>query len=233
MDRTTFKKDHQEETISRWSSRSSNILFWSYTIGKGPYKGIIANQEIRKVGLSETHASGNREASTHNDWWKPTDGTSTSKKNQDGQRMMKSENFFRVPNPDDESTVFFLSRWSWSDDFFFRQIFKGGCTHVVATTVCTTVIVQKNTLTCRTHIFLLHSLSAHIRTCSYGCTYTHAFKRHEKQVFVAWVSLFSISPSPFSCFTRLCCSCTVTSRPLLTTTSLTIPSTRSCRSCLS
>ena len=30
-------------------------------------KSMIENQEIRKVGLSETHASGNREASTHND----------------------------------------------------------------------------------------------------------------------------------------------------------------------
>ena len=43
-----------------------------------------------------------------------------------------------------------------------------------------------------------------------------------------------ISPSPFSWFTRLCscCSLTVTSRPLPTTTSttsLTIPSTPSCR----
>ena len=34
---------------------------------------------------------------------------------------------------------------------------------------------------------------------------------------------------PFSRFTYLCCSHTVTSRPLLTTTSLTIPSTCSCR----
>ena len=42
-------------------------LILIYTIGKGPHKGIIENQEIRKVGLSETHASGNREASTHND----------------------------------------------------------------------------------------------------------------------------------------------------------------------
>ena len=42
-------------------------FFESYTIGKGPYKGIIENQENRKVGLSETHASGNREASTHSD----------------------------------------------------------------------------------------------------------------------------------------------------------------------
>ena len=34
---------------------------------KSPYKGIIENQEMMKVGLSETHASENREASTHND----------------------------------------------------------------------------------------------------------------------------------------------------------------------
>ena len=56
--------------MSWWSSRSSNGLHWSYTVGKGPYKGIIENQLIRKVGLSETHASGNRVASTHNEWWK-------------------------------------------------------------------------------------------------------------------------------------------------------------------
>ena len=56
--------------ISWWSSRSSNALFLSYIVGKGPYKGIIENQEKRKVGPSETHASGNREASSHNDWWK-------------------------------------------------------------------------------------------------------------------------------------------------------------------
>ena len=31
-----------------------------------------------------------------------------AKKNQDGQRMMKSENFFRVPNQDDESKIFFV-----------------------------------------------------------------------------------------------------------------------------
>ena len=56
--------------MSWWSSRRSNGLFWSCTSGKGPHKGIIENQENRKVGVSETHASGNREASTHNDWWK-------------------------------------------------------------------------------------------------------------------------------------------------------------------
>ena len=38
----------------------------------------------------------------------PTDGTSTSKKDQDGHGMMKSENFSRVPNPDDELKKFFV-----------------------------------------------------------------------------------------------------------------------------
>ena len=56
--------------MSWWFSRNSNGPYWSYTVGNGPYKGIIENHGIRKVGLSETHASGNREASTHNDWWK-------------------------------------------------------------------------------------------------------------------------------------------------------------------
>ena len=37
--------------------------------------------------------------------------------------------------------------------------------------MCTTEGVH--TLTCCTHIFLLHSLSAHIRTFSCACTYTH------------------------------------------------------------
>ena len=36
---------------------------------KNLYKVIIENQEIRKACLSETHALGNREASTHNGWW--------------------------------------------------------------------------------------------------------------------------------------------------------------------
>ena len=51
-----------------------------HNIGKGPYKGIIGNKKIMKVCLSETHASGNREAFTYNIDGKPTDGTSTSKK---------------------------------------------------------------------------------------------------------------------------------------------------------
>ena len=45
---------------------------------------------------------------------KPTDGTSTSKKDQDGHGMRKSENFFQgvlyihSPNPDDELKIFFV-----------------------------------------------------------------------------------------------------------------------------
>ena len=55
--------DPNPQTVCRYDPQEAQMAF-------GPYKGIIANQEIRKVGLSETHASGNREASTHNDWWK-------------------------------------------------------------------------------------------------------------------------------------------------------------------
>ena len=51
---------------------------------------------------------------------KPTDGTSTSKKGQDGHGTMKSENFKGVlyilsSDPDDELKNF-LSRWPWSDE---------------------------------------------------------------------------------------------------------------------
>ena len=92
---------------------------------------------------------------------KPTDGTSTSKKDQDGHGVMKSENCSRVPNPDDELNIF-LSRWSWSDEcWFFRQIFRVR-THVVATTICTTVEC--------TYTQLLH---AHFSAQS-ACTITFA-----------------------------------------------------------
>ena len=52
---------------------------------------------------------------------KPTDGTSTSNKDQHGHGTMKSENckgvlYIHSPKPDDELYDFFLSRWSWSDE---------------------------------------------------------------------------------------------------------------------
>ena len=58
-----------------------------------------------------------------------------------------------------------------------------------------------HTLTCCTHIFLLHSLSAHIRTSSCVCTCTHGSSVC-KNVF-AYVSFLFISLSPFSCLTHL------------------------------
>ena len=146
-------KSYQEETISRWSSRSSSGLFWYYTIGKGPYKGTIENQEIMKVCLSETHASGNREACTHHDWWKANWWNKYSKKDQDGHGMMKSKIFFLekgVSHPGDELKNF-LSRWSWSDEcwYFSRQSFSRFRAHAVATTVCT-MGVHKHSLVART-----------------------------------------------------------------------------------
>ena len=56
-------------------------------------------------------------------------------------------------------------------------------------------------------------------------TYSHG-TRCQKSSFHT-CRFLSISPSPFSCVTHLCCPRTVMSRPLLTTTSLTVPSTRS------
>ena len=85
--------------------------------------------------------------------------------------------------------------------------------------MCTTVCVH--TLTCRTQIFL-PVYFAHLHAC-----YIHAGSVCKK-VF-AHVSCLSISTSLFSRFTLPCCSCTVTSRPIPTTTSLTTPSTSSCR----
>ena len=98
-------------------------------------------------------------------------------------------------------------------------------THVVATTVCATGSVLHahffwctyTARTLRTFVCVLHTCMAELRQKG------SLDECHN-------------SPSrflPLSCFTRLCCSHTVTSRPLPTTTSLTIPSTRSCRTYLS
>ena len=93
------------------------------------------------------------------------------------------------------------SRWSWSDEFCF--LWKGFRTQVVVTTVCATGR-DVHTLCCRTHI-----LSAHIRTSS--CVHIHAWLKVEK-VCCMRMSLISISPSPFPCFTlHPCCSRTDTS----------------------
>ena len=62
----------------------------------------------------------------------------------------------------------------------------GGCTHTPS----------------RTHIFFA------LLPC---VTYRHEHAWHK--VFAVRMSYLSISPSPFSCFTRRCCSRTVTSTP--------------------
>ena len=87
------------------------------------------------------------------------------------------------------------------------------------------------TLICRTHILLRtgHSLrtSAHLHAC-----HIPAWLKYVKRAF-AHVSHLSISLSLSRVSPIPCCSRTVTSRVLPTTTSLAIPSTRSCRTYLS
>ena len=146
---------------------------------------------------------------------KPTDGSSTSKKDQDGQGMMKSENFltgFRTQTTN--WRIFFCQdgRGVMNVDFFLDRIFSteflGFRTHVVATTVCTTGVYTHSPVA-RTFFCCTVCLrtSAHLHAC-----HTHAWLEVPRRFF-AHVSRLSISPSPFSCITHLCCSCTVTSRP--------------------
>ena len=60
---------------------------------------------------------------------KPTDGTSTSKKDQDRHGMMNSENFERVPNPDDELNMFFCQggHGVMNVDIFSTDFFLSAC----------------------------------------------------------------------------------------------------------
>ena len=78
------------------------------------------------------------------------------------------------------------------------------------------------------HSLYIHPLVARTFSCCTVClrTSAHIFMRGSRvpERFFAHLSFLHISPSPYSCLTRLCCSRTVTSRPLPTTTSLTIPS---------
>ena len=108
---------------------------------------------------------------------KPTDGTSTSKKDQDGHGMMKCENFFRVPNPDDELNIFFVKMMNVD---FFPTGFLGFRTHVEATTVCTTGSVRG--LTCCTHIFLRTPRAQSHSHASHACAHTRMAQVHEKGV---------------------------------------------------
>ena len=99
----------------------------------------------------------------------PTDGTSTSKKDQDGHGLMKSENFEGIPYPDDDLNNFVKMVMEWWMLFFSSQNcldnFKKFRTHVVATIVCMTAWC--------TYTHLLHAhFSAHS-----ACTITFAHLR--------------------------------------------------------
>ena len=95
-------------------------------------------------------------------------------------------------------------------------------THVVATTVCVTGVCTHSPVA-RTVFSCTYTARA-LR--AFSCTFTHG-----SRLQCACRHLSFISPSRFSCFTRRCscCSLTVTSRPIPTTTSLTLTSTTSCR----
>ena len=99
---------------------------------KSPSRGIIENQEIRKVGLSELMPRKPRTSTPMIDE-KPTDGTSTNKKAQDGHGTTKSEIFIGVlyihsPNPADEVNNFFCQdsdecSFFVSPEFFSTEFF--------------------------------------------------------------------------------------------------------------
>ena len=76
-----------------------------------------------------------------------------------------------------------------------------------------------------THFSGVHTLRVHFAHF-HACTFTHG-----SRLQCACRHLSFVSPSPFSCFTRpcSCCSCKVTSRPLLATTLSTVTSTTSSR----
>ena len=200
--------------LSWWSSGSSNGQNWSYTIGKGPTQK--ASSKIKRLGRSVSQRRmprKNRQASTHNDWWKANwwnkyqqvrsrrtwnDEVWFFLKGSEPRRRIEEFFFFGqdghgVMNVD----FFFLAEFSRLSFFFF---FSGFRTHVVATTVvcdggCT-----------YTHLLHAH-VSAHsactvTSTLLMRVTYTHG-SSSLKKVFVAWVSLLSISSSPFLCRTHL------------------------------
>ena len=213
-----------------WTSRSSNDIYWSKKIGKGPYKSIIENQGIKKVGLSETHASGNREASTHNDSWKTNRWNKYQQERSDMEwwtlRIFKWGSVHTLTEPWRRIEDFFIKIFmEWRmlifSDRFFRKILR--VSYTCSRNYSVYDGVRREGV--HTHIFLFTARSLRTR---------HIFMRvHRSRVcksFIAHVSHLSISPSPFWSFTRLpWCSLTVTSRSIQTTTSVTPTSTWSCR----
>ena len=120
---------------------------------------------------------------------------------------------------------YILPRWSWSDVFFFLTFFllvvgvvpTGVRTHVVATTVCATGSV--NTLRVALTFFWYSFFAWRRNIHAWLKCLSHA------HVVSLWSRLLPPHVSPVS----VCCSLTVTSRPLPTATSPTHSSTPSCR----
>ena len=161
--------------MSWWSSRVSNGLYWSYTFGKVHTK---ASLKIKRLGRS---VSQRRMLPLTMIDEKPTDGTSTSKKDQDEHGTMKSEIFSRIlhthsPNPGEyRRTAAKLKYWALDNLYTHSPVAR--------TFFCCTVCLRTFT-----H---LHALS-----------HTRMAQGHQKR-FIAHVLFLSISPSPFSWFTRL------------------------------
>ena len=83
------------------------------------------------------------------------------------------------------SVTFFLTEFS-------RQSFLGFRTHEVATTVCTMGWCTYTHLL-HAHFSVAQGARGVLRTHLHACAHTRMAQVHEKKVFVAWVSLFSIT----------------------------------------
>ena len=130
---------------------------------------------------------------------------------------MKSQQMEQIPVKDGHGVmnVHFFSTEFFPTDFL-KVSYTCSSNYSVYDGVCT-----------HTHLshahFLRTTRSLHNSHIFMRVTYTHGSSLPRR--FFAQVSHLSTLFSPVSCLTHLCCSCTVTSRPLPTMTSLTIPST--------
>ena len=115
--------------MSLWSSRSSNGFFFAFTQLERIHTKASSNIKRSRRSVSQRRRLREIEKPplTLIDG-KAIDGTSTRKKDQDGQRVMKSENFkgvldIRSPNPDCElKNLFFFSQDGHGVMSFFSQI---------------------------------------------------------------------------------------------------------------
>ena len=198
----------------RHDLREAQMAFFDLTqLEKVPYKGIVENQEIRKVGLSETHASGNREAFSYNNWWK---ANWWNKYQQERSRRTWNDevlDFVRVANPDDELNFFCQDGRGVMNVFFLDIIFSTDFFKRVSYTCSSNYSVYDGRCA---YTHLLHAHFLHMARPQshphFSCvSHTRMAQVSSKRCLLHECQTLSISPSPFSCLTRLCCSCTLTS----------------------